>query len=105
MGSIKILRQKCFVSVLKVSVGRILWCFNYLGYRKLSIRGRRLSRFSVESFLCHSAEKIRRVETFSVSLISGIEEFFCFRGLCQDYRISVEVFLSDIADKFFRGTL
>ena len=34
-----------------------------------------VSRFSVENFLSHSAEKFCR-GTFSVSLISGIEKFY-----------------------------
>ena len=39
-----------------------------------------VSRFSVENFLSHSAENIRRGESFSVSLISGIEKFYASEG-------------------------
>ena len=33
-----------------------------------------VSRLSIENFLSHSAENFRRGESFSVSLISGIEK-------------------------------
>ena len=38
-----------------------------------------VSKISVENFLSHSAEKIRR-EPFSVSLISGIEKIYASEG-------------------------
>ena len=45
-------------------------------------------RFSVEFFLSHNAEKFRRGESFSVSLISGVENI-CIRvgegGEYQDF--------------------
>ena len=37
-------------------------------------RGEGVSRCSVENFLSHSAENFRRGESFSISLISGIEK-------------------------------
>ena len=42
-------------------------------------RGKVVSRFPVDFFLSHSAEKFRRGEFFSVSLISGFEKI-CIRG-------------------------
>ena len=38
-------------------------------------RGGEVSRFSIENFLSHSSEKIRR-RPFVLSLISGIEKFY-----------------------------
>ena len=46
--------------------------------------------------MCHSAKKIRRVETFSVSLISGIEEFFASEAY---------VTIFEVLSKFFCLTL
>ena len=40
------------------------------------IHKRGMSRFSVEHFLSHSAEEFRREDPFSVSLVSGIENFY-----------------------------
>ena len=46
-----------------------------------------MSRFSVESFLSHSAENFRRwTEPFSVSLISGIENFYASEGYVTIFR-------------------
>ena len=42
--------------------------------------GEGVSRFSVENFLPHSAENLSRGESFSVSLISGIEKFYASEG-------------------------
>ena len=39
-----------------------------------------VSRFSVKSFLSHSAKEFRREESFSVSLISGIEKVWIRGG-------------------------
>ena len=41
-------------------------------------------------------------ESFIVSLISGMQKNFYFRGLCHDFRVSVEIFLSHGAKKFRR---
>ena len=43
-------------------------------------RGEGVSRFSVENFLSHSAENLSRGESFSVSLISGIEKVWIRGG-------------------------
>ena len=48
-------------------------------------RGGGVSRFSVEFFLSHSAENFRRGESFSVSLISGIEKVWIRGGEYQDF--------------------
>ena len=45
-----------------------------------SERGEGVTRFSVENFLSHSAENLSRGESFSVSLISGIEKFYASEG-------------------------
>ena len=50
--------------------------FHFFVFRKSLVERRRVSRFSVEIYLSLSAEKFRRLESFSVSLISDIEEFF-----------------------------
>ena len=47
-----------------------------------------VSTFSVKSFLSHSAKNFRREESFSVSLISGIENFGSEAGIVS--RVSVE---------------
>ena len=59
------------------------WCFTSCGYRKsLDKRGGGggVSRFSVEIFLSHSAENLNTGESFSVSLISGMEKFYAWEG-------------------------
>ena len=59
----------------KFSVGRSLYCFINVGYRKsLDKRGGGVSRFSVENFLPRSAENLRSGVPFRVSIISGIEK-------------------------------
>ena len=45
-----------------------------------SERGEGVSRFSIENFLSHTAKNFRRGESFSVSLISGIEKFSASEG-------------------------
>ena len=45
-----------------------------------SEKGKMVSRFSVENFLSHGAENFCRGESFSVSLISGIEKFYASEG-------------------------
>ena len=70
-------------TVPKISVGNHYCCINF-GYRKsLEKRGRGVSRFSIESFLSHSAEKLRR-ESFTVALVSGTENVWIERGEYQD---------------------
>ena len=55
-----------------------------------------VSRFSVKSFLSHSAKKFRREESFSVSIISGIEKLH----VAEAY-----VTVSDFLSKFFCVTV
>ena len=55
--------------------------------------------------MCHSAEKFRRGESFSVSLFSGIEEFFASVAYVTIFEFLSMFFLSHSADKFSRGTL
>ena len=59
-------------------------------------KGGGVSRFSVENFLSHSAENFRRGESFSVSLISGIEKFHASEGY---------VTIFDFLSKFFSLTV
>ena len=60
-----------------------------------------VTRFSVQIFLSHSAKHFRRGESFSVSLISGIEKVWV-RGVGIS-RFSVENYLSQSAENFRRG--
>ena len=62
-----------------------------------------LSRLFVENFLSDSAE-IFRWETFSVSLISGIEKVWIGGG-GRNIKILRRIFLSQSAENFCRGTL
>ena len=63
--------------------------------------GEGVSRFFVENFLSHSAENLSRGESFSVSLISGIEKFYASERYVT---IFCQFFLSHSAEKFRRGT-
>ena len=65
--------------------------------------GEGVSTFSVKKFLSHSAENFRRVESFSVSLISGIEKVW-IRGGGGEYQDFPSKFLSHCAEKFRSGT-
>ena len=64
-------------------------------------RGGGVSRCSVENFLSHSAENFRTGESFSVSLISGIEKVWIRGG---SIKISCRFFLSHSAEKLRSGT-
>ena len=63
--------------------------------------GEGVSRCSVENFLSHSAENFRRGESFSVSLISGIEKLWIRGG---SIKIFCRIFLSHSAEKLRSGT-
>ena len=63
------------------------------------MRGGRVSRFSVENFFCHSAENFRSGESFSVSLISGIEKNL-LQKLLSRFSIFGPKFLSHSSEKF-----
>ena len=94
MGSINIFSRKFFCSHSAEGIRRVnpLVFHFFWAIEKVWIKGRRLSRFSVESFLCHNAENFRRGESFSVSLFSGIEDFFA-----SEAHVTIIEFLS----KFF----
>ncbi len=40
-------------------------------------------------FFCLTVPKIFVGEPFSVSLISGMQKFLCFRGLCHDFQSKI----------------
>ena len=61
--------------------------------------GEGVSRFSAENILSHSAENLSRGESFSNSLISGIEKFYASEGYVT---IFCRFFLSHSAEKFGR---
>ena len=89
------------LTVQKNSVGNPYCCINF-GYRKsLEKRGGGVSRFSIESFLSHSAEKLRR-ESFTVALVSGTEKIRIEWGEYQD---NPSIFLSHNVENFGRGIL
>ena len=60
-----------------------------------------VSRFSVENYLSHSAEKFRRGNR-SCFAIFGYRKSLCFRGLCHDFRFLFQNFLSQSAENFRR---
>ena len=66
------------------------------------IRGVGVYRFSVENFLSQSAKKFGVGESFSVSLVFGIEKVNDKEGEGVS-RLSVENFLSQSAKNFRRG--
>ena len=107
-GTIRILRRIFFVSVPKNTVGDPFSLSIISGIKKYWMRGwcGGMSRFSVENFLSHSAEK-RLGEPFSHSSVLGIEKVWISggggrKGVSQ---VSVESFLSHNAEIFSGGTL
>ena len=58
----------------------------------------------LSKFFCLSAEKLRK-GTLLCFTNFGYRKILCFRGLCHDFRFSVEIFLSHSAEKFGRGEL
>ena len=81
--------------------GKPLVFINF-GYRKSLDKWVGVSNFSVEKFMPHSAEVFHRGETFSVSLIWGIEKVWIRVGGGVP-RFSFEVFLPHSDEKFRRG--
>ena len=81
-----------------------LSCFTNFGYRKsLCFRGLRHDfRFPVEDFFVLQCRKFPWGESFSVSLISGIEKNWIRWGVVS--RFCVEIILSHSAEKLRRGT-
>ena len=67
-----------------------------VGKKFVNKRGGGVSKFSVENFLSHSAGNLRRGESFSVSLIPGIEKFYASEGY---------VTIFDFMSKFFSLTV
>ena len=63
-----------YLTVPKISVVESFNVSEFSIPKKFGSEGGGLSRFSVENFLCQSAENFRRGEFFSVSLISVIEK-------------------------------
>ena len=62
-----------------------------------------MSQFPVEIFLSHSAEIFRRGTLYCFSNF-GYRKFFCFGGLCQKFRFSLEFFSShSTVPKIFLG--
>ena len=59
-----------------------------------SERGEGVSRFSVEKFWSHSAENFRKGESFSVSLILGIEKFYASEGYVTIFDFLSNFFVS-----------
>ena len=68
---------------------------------KIFMLQRVTSRFSVDFFLSHSAEKFRRGTLYCVTN-AGIENFYAPEGYVT---IFCRFFLSHNAEKFRRGTL
>ena len=64
------------LTVPKNSVGESFTVALILGMENVKMREGRVSRFSVENFLSHSADIFRSGDPFSVSLISGVEKFY-----------------------------
>ena len=56
------------------------------------MRGVGVSRFSVEKFLSQRAENFRRGESFSVSIFSGIENFFASEGYVTTFNFLSKIF-------------
>ena len=57
---------------------------------------------SPSKLFCLTVPKEFVREPFIVSLISGMEKIFCFRGLCHDFRFSVNFFCLTVP-KIFVG--
>ena len=91
------------LTVPKISVGEPFTVALISGIEKVWIRGGGgVSRFSIENFLSHSAENLRR-ESFTVALISGAEDVWIRGGRGGGVsRYSVENFLSYSPEKVRR---
>ena len=89
------------LTVPKISVGEFFSVSLFSGIEKNWIRWGVVSRFCVEIFLSHSAEKLRR-GTLSCFTSFGYRKSLCFRGFCHDFRFPVEDFLSQRAEIFRR---
>ena len=75
------------------------------GAAKVWIREEGLSRYSVENYLSHSAEKFRGWrKSFWVSFILGIDKVWT-RGEGGSIKTCAEIFLSHSAEKVREGTL
>ena len=83
----------------KISVGESFTVALISGTEKVWIRGGGgVSRYSVENFLSHSPEKVRR-ESFTVALISGTEKVW-IRGGGEYQDIPSKIFCLTVPKKF-----
>ena len=57
---------------------------------------------SPSNTFCHTVAKIFVEEHFGVLENFGYRKILCFRGLCHDFRFSVEIVLSHSAEKIGR---
>ena len=105
-GYVTIFRRKFFVSQYRnISYrNRSVMCFKKLLVAKkfMDKREGEVSRFSVEIFSSHSAEKICW-GTFYGVINSGYGMFLCFLGLCHDFQF--KFCLSHGSETFRRGAL
>ena len=101
VGGIKILRRRIIVSQCrKFSYGNPL-LLHFFGYRKKLEKKGGVSRLSVENFLSHSAENLRR-EYFTVALLSGSEKVWR-RGGVGGIKILRRKFIVSQCRKFSYG--
>ena len=61
---------------------------------------RGVSSLFVENFLSHSAENFRSGESFSVSLISGIEKFYASGGYVMIFDFLTNFFCLTVPENF-----
>ena len=59
-----------------------------------------VSRCSVENFLSHSAKKISRDESFSVSLFSGIKKIYASEGYVRTFDFLSKIFCPTVPKCF-----
>ena len=64
-----------------------------------------VSRFSVENYLSQSAENFRMGESFSVSIFSGIENFFASEGYVTTFNFLSKIFCLTVPKTSVGGIL
>ena len=94
-GQVSRFPSKIFcLTVPKNAVGEPFSLSSISGIEKVWMRGwgggGGMSRFSVENFLSHSAEKFRKATLQGVTNF-GYRKILCFRGLCHDFLSSIFV--------------
>ena len=77
--------------------------FHYFGCRKTLDKSGESIKIFCRKFSCHSAENFRRGESFSVSLVSGIEKYLFHRLMSRISIFCRSFFLSQCLN-FGRGT-